>query len=156
HKLMNDLTAIVGDTHGFLNKINDTIKKTKIEVHPFFLDYIGYRVKDFDLYHAKKEDLKKLSKSSYERSVYGRYYSYFRLLEPIRHDGRIIKYLELEGPKEGIAQNTGLFRAAYTVNLPLKEFQKFYHDLKFDTTGLLKKIDQDIELRLDECALRFH
>ena len=147
------LNDIISDPIIFLDELFE--KASAIDLKPYFLDHICYRVGSLAEYAVKKEQLKEHGDMLIESMVNGRMIATYKLHHPIQYQDRLIDVIELPAPKPGHSYKSGLEHAEF-VSGPLKEIVAKYPHLKFDTAGIDKEINADITLRLGEYCIRFH
>lgn len=147
------LNDIISDPQVFLDDLFD--KAHGIDLKPYFLDHICYRVGSVEEYLEKKEQLKAHGDMLIESMVNGRMIATFKLHQPIVYKERLIDVVELPAPKPGHSYKSGLEHAEF-VSGPLSDVVEKYPHLEFDTSGINKAINADITLRLGEFCIRFH
>lgn len=150
------LSDIITDPQVYLEKLFKKIEKTGLQIEDCFLDHICYRVATEEEYQSAKVELLDHASLLIESMVNGRMISTFKLHSPIHFNNRIIDVLELPAPKPGSTYLSGLEHAEFVTSEGLKSFIERYPALKFETTGIDKKINADVTLRFDGEVIRFH
>ena len=150
------LNDIISDPILFLSDLFDKLDDIGLDVEPFFLDHICYRVASLAEYETKKEQLKEHGKILIESMVNGRMIATFKLHTPILFRNRKIDVLELPAPKPNHAYASGLEHVEFVTKKPLQSVVERYPQYAFEVFGIHKKINADITLKLGEYCIRFH
>jgi len=91
-----------------------------------------------------------------ESEVNGRLISTFELLDPILFDDYQIKLIELPAPKPGKVVRTGFEHFEVVCDIPFDEIVKKNAQLLWDKSGLQKLFNQELEIKLESGAVKFH
>ncbi len=150
------LDDIIGNPLVFLEELFSRINDIELDVTPYFLDHICYRVESVSDYKLKKEQLMLHGELLIESMINGRLISTFKLHTPIEFDKRKIELLELPAPKAGHAYKAGLEHAEFVTTTPLQKIVAKYPQYAFEVFGIHKKINADITLKLGNFCIRFH
>lgn len=148
---MSDAAAVLGDWRAFLSRLFALLAAAKVDVAPYELDHVCYRADTLATYAAKKRELEALGRLLTEADVNGRPIATYFLREPLRYEGREIRLVELPAPKPSKPSAAGLEHAEFAVGA--ENMAKF---LAFDTTGLAKAANPEIELSFGPIAAKFH
>ncbi len=150
------LDEIIGSPIAFLKELFSRIDDIELDVAPYFLDHICYRVESIADYQRKKEQLSHHGELLIESIVNGRLISTYKLHIPIEFNNRKIELLELPSPKAGHVYKAGLEHAEFVTKDPLQKIVNKYPQYAFEVFGIHKKINADITLKLGDFCIRFH
>ena len=150
------LNEVIGNPVDFLKELFSRIDDIELDVAPYFLDHICYRVESVADYKSKKDQLSHHGELLIESMVNGRLISTFKLHTPIEFNNRKIELLELPAPKSGHAYKAGLEHAEFVTKDPLQKIVNKYPQYAFEVFGIHKKINADITLKLGNYCIRFH
>jgi len=153
---MTGLDHHIDSTTKFLDNIFSSLVEVDIDVSPFFLDHICYRVETAEEYERYKNILADYGTVLSETMVSGRLISTYKLHEPITYKERHIPLLELPSPKPGKHYASGLEHAEFVIDTSFEAFMKKYPHVSFETKDLEKKINPDIRISFDGCSVKFH
>lgn len=153
---MANLTEIIGDPIVFLDEIFHQLKDLNLDVSPYFLDHLCYRVKSVSEYEEKKAALGTMGTLLIESMVNGRLISTFKLHDPIVYEGRLIDVLELPSVKPHQSYESGLEHVEFVTTDSLYSIVEKLPALAFEVGGIDKKINADITLKLKKHCIRFH
>lgn len=154
--MKKNLHEIIGDPLIFLEDLFSKINDIELDVAPYELDHLCYRVESFEQYKSKKEELLHHGEMLIESMVNGRMIATFKLFEPIVYQKRKIYLLELPAPKPGHAYPAGLEHVEFVTKGPLQKIIDRYPQYSFEAFGIHKKINADITLKLGDYCIRFH
>lgn len=140
----------------FLEKLLPEIKATGIDVSKFTCDHICYRVSTLEGYEREKENMKSLGVLLSEVPISGRPIASYKLHEPIRFKEHVIPVLELPAPKPGQETRDGFEHIEFATGFHPEQFLELYPQIAFKTTGLQKKFNPEIEVKLASGAVKFH
>jgi D-alanyl-D-alanine dipeptidase len=147
---------IIGDHNIFLDKLFSQLEKKNIDTRSMFLDHLCYRVESLDEYHNMKEKLSSVGKLLTEENINGRPIASFKLFNPLLFKDREIPLIELPAPKPDSRHISGLEHAEFVLSESFDNFQKKYSDTIFNTKGLAKNFNPELEIELQDCAVKFH
>jgi hypothetical protein len=150
------LADVVTDPLVFLNDLFSKIEDIDLNVDPYELDHICYRVETNNEYQQKKLDLAPFGDLLVESMVNGRLISTFKLHQPILFRERKIYLLELPSPKSQHSYHSGFEHAEFVTKDPLQKIVDRYPQYSFEVFGIHKKINADITLKLGDYCIRFH
>ena len=150
------LSDIIGNPHDFLTDLFGRIDDIELDVEPYFMDHICYRVDSEENYITKREELKHHGELLIESMVNGRLISTFKLHKPIEFKNRKVELLELPAPKPGHSYPAGLEHVEFVTKDPLQKIVDKYPQYAFEVFGIHKKINADITLKLGNYCIRFH
>jgi predicted metalloenzyme YecM len=136
----------------FLQMSNQSID---LENH-WDIDHLCFRVSSEEHYQSKKLDFSKFADLLTESEVNGRLISTFKLLKPVSFKKWMIHVVELPAPKKGKLTLEGFEHIEIVSDLTFDEIRTRYPKCKFDSSGLAKDFNQELEIELDGCALKFH
>ena len=153
---MKSLSEVIGDPIIFLDEIFHRLEEIELDIAPYFLDHLCYRVGSEEEYQTKKSELEKLGNLLVESMVNGRLISTFKLHQAIAYKNRLIDVLELPAPKPDHAYKSGLEHVEFVTKDALQKIVDRYPQYNFEVFGIHKKINADITLKLGEYCIRFH
>ena len=141
----------------FLVRLNEQLKKHEIMLAEHWqIDHICYRTSTLESYHEKCKSFLKFANLLIESDVNGRPISTFKLHEPIRFMNRQTDVVELPAPKSTKPQKDGFEHVEVVCDLPFTKLMKVFAHVQFNTDGLKKRFNQELEMPLDDCAIKFH
>jgi D-alanyl-D-alanine dipeptidase len=147
---------IIGDHTHFLDKLFQQLKRLKVDTGALFLDHLCYRVETLSEYLEMKKKLSAYGHLLTEEEVNGRPIASFKLTEPLNYLGRNIPLIELPAPKPNSTHSSGLEHAEFVISESFDDFQKKYSHVHFKTKGLSKEFNPELEIELEDCAVKFH
>lgn len=147
---------ILGDPSAFLDRVFSALTVTGINVEPYELDHICYRVAEDSRYDLLKGELLKAGTLLSEKEIGGRAIAVIQLNEPINYHDRQISYVELPRPKAGSSYLEGYEHVEFVIEENLRTFQSRYPTVDFDTSGMNKRINADLRLKFDGFSVKFH
>jgi len=151
---VNELQVLAED---FLNKVFNKIKLKEFVVEPHWdIDHLCFRVETADEYEAYRDMFSRLGDLLTEMNVNGRPIATFELHTPIHYKNWLIKLIELPAPKKGKIVKTGFEHLEMVVDVSLEDLSKRYTNLDWDTSGLEKTFNPELELELGSFAIKFH
>jgi predicted metalloenzyme YecM len=144
------------DIQEFLERIFINLENTGIDVRDYRLDHVCYRVSSLEEYTGVKAALEQIARLLHETEIGGRSISTFKLYEPIEYKTRVISCIELPAPKTGKLTVTGWEHVEFVIDKSFEEFMKSYPRVHFDTSGIAKSHNPEIEVEFERCAVKFH
>ena len=150
------LSDIITDPHVYLENLFSKLDNIGLNLDDCYLDHICYRVATEAEYQTKKVELLDHGSLLIESMINGRMISTYKLHSPIHFNNRIIDVLELPAPKAGANHKSGLEHVEFVTKAPLINIVERYPALKFEVSGIDKKINADITLKFDGECIRFH
>ncbi len=153
---MSTPDQLLGTPTRFLDQLFSALEKDGLKVDHYELDHICYRVDRMERYRELKNELGKLGHLLGEHIIGGRPIASFRLKSPIRYKGREISVVELPAPKPGSNYPEGYEHVEFVIDQPLEEFVEQYPHLKFETKGIHKAINADVQLKYEGFSVKFH
>jgi predicted metalloenzyme YecM len=154
---MNFEQTIQSQATQFLDAIFFKIQTHQIELLPHWtIDHLCYRVETIKEYQEYKSLFLKIAKCLIESEVNGRMIATFKLNQPINFRNYTIDVIEVPAPKKGKIVKTGFEHIEVVCDVPFEEIIEKYPHLNFDTSGLSKIYNQELEVNLDGQALKFH
>lgn len=154
---MNFEQTIHSQALQFLEKIYSKIQTNHIELLPhWIIDHLCYRVETIEEYQDYKNLFLQIAKCLVESEVNGRMIATFKLNRPIRFKSYVIDVIEVPAPKKGKLVNTGFEHIEVVCDISFEEIMKQYPSLIFDTSGMTKTYNKELEVNLDGHSLKFH
>ena len=148
--------SILGDPSPFLDKVFSALTEAGIQVEPYELDHICYRVAEDSRYDLIKDELLSIGNLLSEKEISGRAIAVIQLNEPIQYHDRQIGYVELPRPKTGSPYPEGYEHVEFVIDESLRSFMSHYAAIGFDTKGLTKRINADVRLKFEDFSVKFH
>jgi len=103
-----------------------------------------------------KDFFSTLGKALIESEVNGRLITTFKLRKPILWKNWKIDLLELPAPKPGKVVKEGLEHIEVVADTPFDRLEEKFSSAVLDRSGLNKDFNQELEVILDGCAVKFH
>ena len=158
------ISELLGNTNLFLTTLLDALKKDQINVNPYELDHICYRVSTKERYEQYKLHIQKHGVLLSETSIGGRPISTYKLHSPIifipkqesTYSRREIYLLELPSPKQNSPYPDGLEHAEFVIPHLFEEFITMHPHIEFDTKDITKPINPDIRIKYSTFSVKFH
>jgi|FLOH01.1.fsa_nt_gi uncharacterized protein len=150
------INNVLGSPEAFLDQIMFNLARDSIDVSNFPLDHICYRVENVISYSLLKGDLSSIGTLLTEAVIGGRPISTFRLQKPIIYKERNIWLVELPAPKQGKPFTEGYEHAEFVIDMQFQDFMALYSRVPFQTTGMHKERNPDIERSYDGVNVKFH
>ncbi len=132
------------------------LKKDEVDISKYELDHLCYRVETQERYDEVKEIFLKESKLLSEVMIWWRMISTFKLDKPLVYKKREIYVVEIPAPKEISDYPEGLEHIEFVIDTRFEEFKKMYPEISFDSRAESKEINPDIQLRYENCSVKFH
>lgn len=154
---MENLQAILGDYHTFLNRLLGEMVSEGFDLADFSqMDHVCYRVASFEAYETKKQELVSVAQLLGETTVNGRPIATFRLHEPVYHANWRIDAVELPAPKAGVKTKEGLEHVEFVLFDDKDDFLKKYAGKQFDLKAADRGINPEIGYKLPSYGVKFH
>lgn len=148
---------VIGDYTAFLDRIFSNIKTAGLDVSTFEMDHACYRVCTLEQYEIKKSQLHTFGDLLTEADVNGRPIATFKLHKPFSYKNRGLYLVELPAPKKGKDVPEGLEHVEFVVGSRLTEIMNAYKNLPWNTSGMTKANNPELELKFDDgLAIKFH
>ncbi len=149
----------VNEADIFLNQIFLEMQKKDIQIFSHWnIDHLCYRVNSEEHYRIQKNNFLKFSTLIIESEVNGRLISTFKLHQKIYFKEWVIDVVELPAPKKGKITIEGFEHIEIVIDRPFQEIIQQYslRGCVFDTKGLQKNLNQELEIILNDKAIKFH
>lgn len=141
----------------FLSRLESLLEQDSVTLKPHWdIDHICYRVSSDTRYKKMREFLASLGRELIESEVNGRLISTYKLNEPFVWKGKEIHLLELPAPKAGKDTANGFEHIEVVCDQPFEKLKETYSQARWKDKGLQKSFNQELELQLEGCALKFH
>ena len=144
------------DPTPFLDYLFAELAADGIDVSPYELDHICYRVATSARYRELRDQLSRHGELLTDKPVNGRPIATFRLREPLPYGERRIEYLELPAPKPGSAYAEGWEHVEFVIGEAPAAFAERYPRIDWDRSGLTKNHNADLRRRYDRGSVKFH
>ena len=146
----------------FVDEIISGLSKLNINVQDFYLDHVCYRVETEQEYITCYNELNQVATLLIEQLIGGRPIATFKLHEPILVSkyNRQVSVIELPMPKSNTFYSSGFEHCEFVITQNLKDFADL-HNVKWDFSGLNKKINSDIRIKFNDSlgkviSVKFH
>lgn len=154
---MNFAQTIQTQAFEFLEKLFLKIQSHQILLPPhWIIDHLCYRVETETQYQEKKKLFDQIGECLIESEVNGRMIATFKLHHPIFFKNYQIDLIELPAPKKNKIVKEGFEHIEVVCDVPFDQIMNQYRHLKFDTSGLSKTYNQELEIELQGMSLKFH
>jgi len=140
----------------FLERLFDRVEAVPLSLRSWPIDHLCYRAPTLERYEVLKREFARIAALLAESQVNGRPIATFKLEQPVRWRRFLIDVIELPAPKPGKAWAEGFEHAEVVCDIPFAELEQLAPRLRFDTSGLSKALNQELELPLGGMALKFH
>jgi len=141
----------------FLVHLRKEMDEAKVSLASHWnIDHICYRVETLDQYLKMKVKFADFGELLIESEVNGRPISTFKLNSPIYFEDRSIDLVELPAPKQGKKVQRGFEHIEVVVDIPFADIQSLYPKCTFNTAGLKKFFNKELELCFENNAIKFH
>lgn len=154
--IFHPMESILGPITPFLDRIFHLLDQDGIDISPYELDHVCYRVETEEEYERLKTLLQPLGEMLTEPLIGGRYIATFKMIEPIQYKERKIWCLELPSPKTGSPYKEGYEHVEFVIDKPFEEFMSLYSSLTFKTKGMSKEVNPEISRKYGDLAVKFH
>lgn len=133
------------------------MSENNIVIKPFWMiDHLCFRCESFERYEYLKTQFISFSKLLIESEVNGRPIATFNFHEPITFGDYQIPLVELPAPKVGKKTKEGFEHIEIVCSQSFDNLKLQYANLAIDASGLSKEFNQEFEISLDGCAIKFH
>ena len=149
-------TFMIPDPRSFLTELFASLKRHDIDVSPFELDHICYRVETEICYTEMNVCFLEHARLLVESIVSGRLIATFKLKAPILFEGRSIAVIELPSPKSSSPYSEGYEHAEFVIDSDPVAFTERYPQLDWDLSGTHKEVNADVRLPLGRISVKFH
>lgn len=154
---LSRLSEFQTQTLRFLEMLFEQLRVHSISLADhWMIDHLCYRVSTEQEYFAKKDDFSSFGELLIESEVNGRLISTFKLFEPIKFRNWNIPLLELPAPKKGKHTPAGWEHIEVVCDVPFSSLRSTLAHCCLDLGGLAKPFNQEFEIKLRDCAVKFH
>lgn len=140
----------------FLDQIFKNIKHNQIDLKNYSIDHICYRTSSEANYLEVKNTFSQIATLLIESIVNGRMIATYKLHNPIVYNQYIIDLIEVPAPKIGKNTIEGFEHIEVVADSHFSQIQMMNPNLNFISNGVNKKINPEIEIEFNNCALKFH
>lgn len=145
------------DAYHFLIHLFDEIEKNNIELKKHWnIDHLCYRTKTTEEYQSFKKYFSEFGQLLIESDLNGRMISTFKLQDAVQFKDWVIDVVELPAPKVGKETETGFEHIEVVCDIEFEEIKEKYKSCNYDEGGLQKEFNKELEIKLSNCALKFH
>ncbi|MFZ1332842.1 MAG: VOC family protein [Flavobacteriales bacterium] len=149
-------TLMIPDPRSFLTELFGSLNKHGIDVRPYELDHICYRVDTEVRYSEMKTTFREHAHLLVESMVSGRLIATYKLNESFLFEGRSITVIELPSPKSGSPYYEGYEHAEFVIDVDPLAFTERYPQLDWDLSGSRKLMNADVRLPFGSISVKFH
>lgn len=151
------IETVIGPWTPFLERIFLHLEKLRMDVSPYELDHICYRVDSMERYEKQKSELMNWGRLLTEADVNGRPIASFQLHKPLEFRGRKILVLELPAPKHGKNAIEGLEHIEFAVGEDFEKLTLRYPHLAWIKSGAQKSLNPELQITLEpHLTVKFH
>ncbi|WP_413289173.1 VOC family protein [Bdellovibrio sp. HCB337] len=141
----------------FLVHLFEQLKAHKVDLKPHWsIDHLCFRVQSAEAYQQYKQEFEKFGSMLIESEVNGRMIATYKLQEPVRFRGYNIDVVELPAPKPGKNTPEGFEHVEVVVDESFQSLKERFKHCQMDDGGLKKLFNQELEIEMQGCALKFH
>lgn len=140
----------------FLDKIFIHLSENGVDLNDWFIDHLCYRTSSKENFKLMKEKFKDYGDCLVESEVQGRPIVTYKLFNPIKYKDYLIELIEIPAPKPGKNTKEGFEHIEVVVDISFDELIKLYGHLSLEKKALEKKINPELEIEFDDCAIKFH
>jgi adenylate cyclase class 2 len=138
------------------NLLSDILEKG-IDLSPFFMDHLCYRVSTQTDYENFKDEFSKISDLLIESIIGGRQISTYKLHKPIIINNRKLELIELPAPKVGSNYLTGFEHGEFVIPMEFTQLIEMYPTIEFDTKATQKSHNPELRMMLGAgVSAKFH
>ncbi|WP_235046190.1 VOC family protein [Bdellovibrio bacteriovorus] len=151
---MNEFNIAAQD---FLQRVFNKLDAQNIQLDKhWFIDHLCYRVSSLENYNVFKTQFASFAELLIESDVNGRPIATYKFAEPIRFRDWSIQVVELPAPKPGKVTVEGFEHFEVVADSGFDEIKARYPKAVFSESGLKKDFNPELEISLDELAIKFH
>lgn len=147
---------MINKVESFLDKVFSEINSAGIHLNEWEIDHICYRTSSLQNYEDSKKYFETLGELLIEGNVNGRPITTYKLHSPIIYKNHIIPLVEVPAPKAGKTTKEGFEHIEIVIDIPFEKIQAMYSNCKFETKGLSKELNPELEIEFKDCAIKFH
>ena len=147
---------MINQVQPFLDKVFHEIKNAKIDLNDWEIDHVCYRTSSLENYEASKNYFSTLGELLIEGEVNGRPIATYKLHKPIAYKNYLIPLVEVPAPKSGKITEEGFEHIEIVIDIPFEKIQSLYPNCNFETKGLSKELNPELEIEFPDCAIKFH
>ncbi|MBL7544131.1 MAG: VOC family protein [Bdellovibrionaceae bacterium] len=141
----------------FLNALFKKMQARDLKISDHWdIDHLCFRVESQNAYESYKTTFSDLGVLLTESHVNGRAIATFELHTAIQYKDWLIRLIELPAPKKGKVTRAGFEHIEVVVDLPLEEIMEKHSTIEWDTSGLEKIFNSELEANFGESAVKFH
>lgn len=145
------------DAYFFLDALSIDFASNGVHLSSHWdIDHICYRAQSAASYEELKLSFANFGSLLIESEVNGRLISTYKLSKPLRFKNREIDLVELPAPKPGKAIAQGFEHIEIVCDETFPELMEKYSHLKFETKGLSKAFNRELEISLGARNIKFH
>lgn len=146
-----------GQAESFLQHLFAQMDQNGVELKPHWsIDHLCFRVQSLESYEQHKIDFSNFGQMLIESEVNGRMIATYKLSEPVVFGNYQIDLVELPAPKAGKKTIEGFEHVEVVIDEPFEKLMSQYSYMDLDTGGLKKAFNQELEIEMEGCALKFH
>ncbi len=151
---MNEFNIAAQD---FLQRVFNKLDAQNIQLDKhWFIDHLCYRVSSLENYNSFKKQFASFAELLIESDVNGRPIATYKFAEPICFRDWSIQVVELPAPKPGKITIEGFEHFEVVADIGFDEIKTRYPKAAFSESGLKKDFNPELEISLDELAIKFH
>lgn len=140
----------------FLDLVFRNLEDQKIDIKNWEIDHLCYRTSSWENYLQKKIDFAELGLCLIESEVNGRPITTYKLHHPIIYKKWIIDLVEVPAPKLNKITKEGFEHIEVVIDESFDTLMQKNPDILFNTKGMNKELNPELEIEFENCALKFH
>ena len=140
----------------FLEKVFSRINEQNIDLKSWTIDHICYRTSSIKNYEESKVYFSTIGELLIESDINGRPIASFKLYSPINFRHYSIPVVEVPAPKRGKETPEGFEHIEFVIDEDFDQIIKQYPQCNFDTKGLSKELNPELEIEFKDCAIKLH
>ena len=140
----------------FLEKIFTNLDRAHIDIGHWEIDHLCYRTSTDEQYDDAKKYFAQKGECLIESEVNGRLIATYKLYKPIHYKNWVIDLVEVPAPKPNKLTLDGFEHIEVVIDQPFSKIINQYPMIDFETKGLQKELNPELEIEFEDCAIKFH
>lgn len=141
----------------FFQQLSAELEKNQIIIENHWqIDHLCYRSSTNEEYISLKKEFESLGFLLIESEVNGRLIATYKLTQPVYYKNWMIDVVEIPAPKENKVTKSGFEHIEIVCDISLEEIESRFSKCIFNKSGLSKTINAELEVELNNCAIKFH
>jgi predicted metalloenzyme YecM len=140
----------------FLQKVTHNLKTQGFSVENKEIDHLCYRTSSNQNYEQIKKKFEAEGILLIESEVNGRLIATYKLQKPIQFEDWVIDLIEVPAPKPNKETKVGYEHIEVVIDESFDDFINQHPKTKFSTKGMNKDLNPELEIKFEDCAVKFH